>query len=207
MFRKSRSSRRRRRLLVALACLMATLCLAGGWVSWVYIDAAVSTVGTSTFDNELAVPPLAPGRISGTADSAAVTTPLSGINGARMAMDRIDLTVVRGTAETWTVHNRDGMPHNFHVHDVQFRVLSVDGAAPPPELTGAKDTVFLPPDATVRLAMRFDGPANPDAPYMYHCHPLSHEDLGMMGQFVVVEAGQSAGAPRPSPGAPAGHGH
>ncbi|HIC40229.1 MAG TPA: hypothetical protein EYO74_02330, partial [Piscirickettsiaceae bacterium] len=23
-------------------------------------------------------------------------------------------------------------------------------------------------------------------PYMYHCHILEHEDLGMMGQFVVV---------------------
>ncbi|WP_411912165.1 multicopper oxidase domain-containing protein [Streptomyces sp. JV180] len=29
---------------------------------------------------------------------------------------------------------------------------------------------------------------------MYHCHLLSHEDLGMMGQFVVVEKGRRAGA-------------
>ena len=28
---------------------------------------------------------------------------------------------------------------------------------------------------------------------MYHCHLLLHEDHGMMGQFVVVEQGQSAG--------------
>ncbi|CAM5444668.1 multicopper oxidase [Streptomyces badius] len=28
---------------------------------------------------------------------------------------------------------------------------------------------------------------------MYHCHLLSHEDDGMMGQFVVVEKGQRAG--------------
>ncbi|MFG3532377.1 multicopper oxidase domain-containing protein [Streptomyces sp. NPDC047917] len=34
---------------------------------------------------------------------------------------------------------------------------------------------------TVKLAMRFDGPADPDTPYMYHCHLLYHEDLGMMG--------------------------
>ena len=28
---------------------------------------------------------------------------------------------------------------------------------------------------------------------MYHCHLLYHEDVGMMGQFVVVEKGQQAG--------------
>lgn len=30
---------------------------------------------------------------------------------------------------------------------------------------------------------------------MYHCHVLSHEDQGMMGQFVVVEPGQAPGVP------------
>ena len=29
-------------------------------------------------------------------------------------------------------------------------------------------------------------PADPDNPYMYHCHILEHEDQGMMGQFLVV---------------------
>ncbi|MFI9408078.1 multicopper oxidase family protein [Nocardia sp. NPDC052316] len=120
---------------------------------------------------------------------------MAGINGKPMAMDRIDLTVTRGTAETWIVHNNDGMPHNFHVHDVQFRVLGRNDGPPPAELTGPKDTVFIPPNSTVRLAMRFDGPADPDTPYMYHCHLLWHEDQGMMGQFVVVDAGGSAGAP------------
>jgi FtsP/CotA-like multicopper oxidase with cupredoxin domain len=93
------------------------------------------------------------------------------------------------------------MPHNFHIHDVQYRVLAMNGAPPPPALTGPKDTVFLPPDATVELAMRFTGPADPNTPYMYHCHLLWHEDQGMMGQFVVLEPGQSAGEP------PSHHGH
>ncbi|WP_433663740.1 multicopper oxidase family protein [Nocardia sp. CA-128927] len=126
---------------------------------------------------------------------------LAGINGKPMAMDRIDLTVTRGSTETWTVHNNDGMPHNFHIHDVQFRVLARNDGPPPAELTGPKDTVFLPPNATVELAMRFDGPADPNTPYMYHCHLLWHEDQGMMGQFVVVEPGGSAGPP------PQHHGH
>jgi FtsP/CotA-like multicopper oxidase with cupredoxin domain len=121
---------------------------------------------------------------------------MSGINGRPMAMGRIDETVVRGTAETWIVRNDDGVPHNFHVHDVQFRVLEVGGKQPPPELRGAKDTVFVPGNQSVKLAMRFTGPADPDTPYMYHCHLLYHEDLGMMGQFVVVEKGQKAGTVR-----------
>ncbi|MFB7652540.1 MULTISPECIES: multicopper oxidase family protein [unclassified Streptomyces] len=119
----------------------------------------------------------------------------SGINGRAMAMDRVDETVTRGTTETWTVRNTNGMPHNFHVHDVQFRVLEVNGKTPPVELRGPKDTVFVPNGTTMKLAMRFDGPADPDTPYMYHCHLLYHEDQGMMGQFVVVEKGQQAGRP------------
>jgi hypothetical protein len=47
----------------------------------------------------------------------------------------------------------------------------------------------------MKLALRFEGPADPDTPYMYHCHLLYHEDQGMMGQFVVVEKGQRAGQP------------
>ncbi|MEV6108614.1 multicopper oxidase domain-containing protein [Streptomyces sp. NPDC051940] len=121
---------------------------------------------------------------------------MSGINGEPMRMDRIDATVTRGTTEVWTVRNEDGMPHNFHVHDVQFRVLEVNGEQPPPPLRGPKDTVYVPSGTTMRLALRFDGPADPDVPYMYHCHLLYHEDGGMMGQFVVVEPGQRAGAVR-----------
>ncbi|WP_405985084.1 multicopper oxidase family protein [Streptomyces sp. NBC_00872] len=120
---------------------------------------------------------------------------LPGINGRSMNMNRIDDTVTRGTTEIWTVRNNNGMPHNFHVHDVQFRILSVNGREPEPALRGAKDTVFIPDRTTVKLAMRFDGPSDPNAPYMYHCHLLYHEDQGMMGQFVVVEKGQRAGRP------------
>ena len=39
---------------------------------------------------------------------------------------------------------------------------------------------------------------------MYHCHLLYHEDLGMMGQFVVVEKGQKAGKVR-TPHSHSGH--
>ncbi|GAB2479491.1 multicopper oxidase domain-containing protein [Promicromonospora xylanilytica] len=117
------------------------------------------------------------------------------INGRRMDMGRIDEVVTEGSTEIWEVRSTVPMPHSFHVHDVQFRVLSVDGDAPPPELAGPKDTVYLEPQRTYRLLMRFDDYTDPDVPYMYHCHMLLHEDEGMMGQFVVVEPGQQAGTP------------
>ncbi|MFJ9178921.1 multicopper oxidase family protein [Streptomyces sp. NPDC102360] len=132
----------------------------------------------------------------------------SGINGRAMEMGRIDDTVTRGTTEVWTVRNNNGMPHNFHVHDVQFRVVEVNGKKPPAALRGRKDTVLLPSGTTMKLALRFDGGpefADPEVPFMYHCHLLAHEDRGMMGQFVVVDKGQAA---RPQVGAgPGAHGH
>lgn len=128
------------------------------------------------------------------------------VNGARMDMARVDEVVTAGSTEVWEVVNRGGEPHNFHIHDVQFRVLSVGGAPAGPELAGLKDTVYLPPEEPVRLVMTFSEHADPQTPYMYHCHLLRHEDQGMMGQFLVVEAG----SPPPSrtlgpPQAHAGH--
>ncbi|MDP3891985.1 multicopper oxidase family protein [Nocardioides sp.] len=115
------------------------------------------------------------------------------INGRPMDMSRIDHTSEVGTTELWRVRNRDGNLHNFHVHDVQFTVRAVDGRPPPPELTGWKDTVFLPPQREYELLLRFTDHTDPDVPYMFHCHILRHEDAGMMGQFVVVEPGDEAG--------------
>jgi blue copper oxidase len=116
------------------------------------------------------------------------------INDQKMDMARVDETVRLGDTEVWELHNRDGIQHNFHVHDVRFQVLTVAGAAPPPELAGWKDTVFLRPGMTMRIAMRFTDYADPDTPYMFHCHLLKHEDAGMMGQFVVVGPGDTAAA-------------
>jgi suppressor of ftsI len=85
------------------------------------------------------------------------------------------------------------LPHNVHVHDVQFALLSAGGSPPPSELGGWKDTVYLRPNTGYRLIMLFADYADADTPYMYHCHLLAHEDHGMMGQSVVVEPGQQAG--------------
>ena len=114
------------------------------------------------------------------------------INGAEMDMARVDESVVVDTVEVWEVRNANQFPHNFHVHDVQFEVVTVDGAQPPPELRGRKDTVYLEPHRRYELAMMFTDYTDPQLPYMYHCHLLRHEDEGMMGQFVVVAEGQEA---------------
>lgn len=39
----------------------------------------------------------------------------------------------------------------------------------------------------MRVIARFGGYADPGKAYMFHCHILEHEDMGMMGQYVVVD--------------------
>jgi bilirubin oxidase len=96
------------------------------------------------------------------------------------------MTVKLGTTEVWTLINRSGDTHAFHVHDIQFQILDRDGATPAANEAGLKDTVMVRSRETVRIIMRFTDFADPTTPYMYHCHLLTHEDNGMMGQFVVV---------------------
>lgn len=114
------------------------------------------------------------------------------INGRTMSMDRVDQRIRLGDTEIWEIVNRDGggmgmmmnQPHNFHLHAVQFRILDINGEAPPAHMDGWKDTVQVWPGDTVRIIARFD--SYPGL-YMFHCHLLEHEDNGMMGQFAVVE--------------------
>ncbi len=108
------------------------------------------------------------------------------INGAVMDMDVVNEQVRHGDIERWTITVDNGQ-HTFHVHQTQFQILSINGEPPPPEERGWEDTVWVNGGRTVVIAARFDSYTNPDVPYMYHCHILDHEDLGMMGQFEVVE--------------------
>jgi suppressor of ftsI len=112
------------------------------------------------------------------------------INGTKLDMRRIDEVVDAGSAEIWEVRNASGTPHNFHPHGVSFRIVDYDGGAPPPSVSGPKDTVYVRPGAAVRLLVRFGDYPDPDTPYMFHCHVLDHEDRGMMGQFALVKPGQ-----------------
>ncbi|GAA1655912.1 bilirubin oxidase [Actinoplanes couchii] len=117
---------------------------------------------------------------------------LDRINDEKMDMSRVDQVVTMNTTEIWEVANTTRTPHNFHVHGVRFQILTIDGQDPPAELAGWKDTVYTPPGIPLRLIMRFTGSTDPVTPYMYHCHMLWHEDIGMMGQFVIVAPGEQA---------------
>jgi FtsP/CotA-like multicopper oxidase with cupredoxin domain len=100
-----------------------------------------------------------------------------------------DEVVRLGTSEVWEFVNRGGMPalpHPMHVHGLQFRVLGRLGALYEGYLdAGWKDTVLVMPGERVRLLMRF---ADYDGLFLYHCHNLEHEDMGMMRNYYVRAA-------------------
>ena len=56
-------------------------------------------------------------------------------------------------------------------------------------MQGWLDTVLAYPVDHIRPLVQFKYYADAHHPYMFHCHILEHEDMGMMGQFVVVEKG------------------
>jgi len=102
------------------------------------------------------------------------------INGKAMDMSRVDVTVRLGTKEIWQIQNVVGMDHPFHLHGFRFQVLDRDGVAEP--YVSWKDSVNVPKHSQVRVAIRFE-----DFPgkWMFHCHILDHEDMGMMGILLV----------------------
>ena len=108
------------------------------------------------------------------------------INGQSMDMNRIDETIKLNDTEIWEITNQSEMAHPFHIHDIQFLILTRNGSRPAENERGWKDVVLVKPQETVRLIAQFSDFADPNTPFMYHCHILEHEDGGMMGQFVVV---------------------
>ncbi|MQS89071.1 multicopper oxidase family protein [Companilactobacillus mishanensis] len=127
---------------------------------------------------------------AGTHDVDKQTLTLSGmskmveINGKQFNPDRIDIHTKVGQQQVWTVKNKKqmmNMSHPFHLHGVQFRILSINGHKPPLNETGYMDTVNLKPGDSVKLTFKFEKKGL----YMYHCHNLEHEQNGMMGQIMV----------------------
>jgi len=114
------------------------------------------------------------------------------INGTRMTdmnavPDVINFQIPLGSIEVWEVTNNSGMAHPLHLHNRHFQVLDIDGQPPPPELMGWKDTVIVPPGQVVRVLVELVDTTDPRLPYMFHCPILEHEDMGMMGQFFIVD--------------------
>jgi len=118
-----------------------------------------------------------------------------GINGRTFQMEAVapDERVRFGDTEVWEFVNRTpmmAMPHPMHVHGVQFRVLQRVGTPPGLEALpagfldgGVKDSVLVLPGERVRVLVRFDGFRGL---FLYHCHNLVHEDMGMMRNFLIA---------------------
>jgi FtsP/CotA-like multicopper oxidase with cupredoxin domain len=113
-----------------------------------------------------------------------------------------DETVQAGTTHVWELDNSGqggrGMPgmrlaHPMHLHGRQFRVLdrqidaerSGDWRALAEGFVdqGWKDTVLVMPFERVRILVRF---SSYPGLYLYHCHNLEHEDMGMMRNYRIV---------------------
>ena len=123
-----------------------------------------------------------------------------GFNGRVFEMEEVaeDEVVKLGTTEVWQFENEatmgmmGGMPHPIHVHGVQYRVVgrSVQPGAKAVWNSlsagfvdeGWKDVVLVMPGERVQVLIRFN-----DYPglFVYHCHNLEHEDMGMMRNFLI----------------------
>jgi hypothetical protein len=85
-----------------------------------------------------------------------------------------------------------GMAHPIHLHGEYFQILGrkIDDDYREDYATmregfidcGWKDTVLVAPGETVRIAKPFH---DFKGRFMYHCHNLEHEDMGMMREFLV----------------------
>jgi FtsP/CotA-like multicopper oxidase with cupredoxin domain len=109
-----------------------------------------------------------------------------------------------GTLQMWELVNAGGigrgmmgmmgmtMAHPIHLHGEQFQVyerysdpttnddwLSLKGGVID---AGWQDTVMLFPGQRVKILRRFD---DFEGLFLYHCHNLEHEDMGMMRNVLV----------------------
>lgn len=97
----------------------------------------------------------------------------------------INHTIALNAIEKWTVVNNAIFSHAFHIHDVNFKIISRSGGAVGTYESGWKDVVYIPRGESVTFIAKFDDFASAINPYMFHCHFTNHEDDGMMGQFLV----------------------
>ncbi len=106
------------------------------------------------------------------------------VNGRSFDHARIDTRVPLGNIEEWTIRNSSDELHVFHIHQVTFQVMEVNGVKQPNE--GRLDSVIVPMWGEVKIRMRFDNPVIVGQ-FMYHCHILEHEDRGMMANIEVYD--------------------
>ncbi|HWA92125.1 MAG TPA: multicopper oxidase domain-containing protein [Rhizomicrobium sp.] len=100
------------------------------------------------------------------------------------------ITTTQGAVEDWTIENRAPEVHEFHIHQIHFLLLAVNGVPVPPEQRQFYDTFQvgywdqIGPYPSIKVRMDFRGPTVGD--FVYHCHILQHEDAGMMAKIRVL---------------------
>lgn len=104
------------------------------------------------------------------------------INHATFDPDRVDVKVPLGSIEEWTIRNASEELHVFHIHQLPFQVVSINGKAQ--VFQGLQDTIDVPIHGEVKIRMAFTDPTIVGR-FMFHCHILEHEDKGMMAQIEV----------------------
>jgi FtsP/CotA-like multicopper oxidase with cupredoxin domain len=118
------------------------------------------------------------------------------LGGRTFAMSDVaaEETVAAGSTHVWEFMNLgNGMgmeaAHPIHMHGRQFRIVDRTGGLGRNTLRaglvdgGWSDTVLVLPGETVRAQVTFG--RHPGF-YLYHCHILEHEDMGMMRNFRVT---------------------
>jgi FtsP/CotA-like multicopper oxidase with cupredoxin domain len=83
------------------------------------------------------------------------------------------------------------MPHPIHLHGQQFEIMSRSISGDTSDYdsvregfidSGLKDTVLVMPMERIKVIKPFQ---DFKGLYLYHCHNLEHEDMGMMREFLV----------------------
>jgi FtsP/CotA-like multicopper oxidase with cupredoxin domain len=98
------------------------------------------------------------------------------------------ITTKVGAVEDWIIENRALETHAFHIHQIHFLVLEVDGK--PVTDQDYRDTYEIPywsgkgPFHSIKVRMDFRDPTTAGL-FVFHCHILLHEDLGMMHKILV----------------------
>jgi len=105
------------------------------------------------------------------------------INQKVFAPDRVDVTVKLGSTERWVLINKDTYFHAFHIHQGSFQIDKMFNVSQP--FYGHVDTALMPGNSTVEVIIPFVDNVILGK-YVFHCHILKHEDMGMM-QVVQVE--------------------
>jgi len=115
------------------------------------------------------------------------------INGRTFRMQEVadDERLRLNSTELWELANDDRsmgmmmmpMPHPVHLHGKQFQVIERSGTLHSGYVDeGWKDTVLLMPGERAKIVVNFtDYPGM----FLYHCHNLEHEDMGMMRNYLV----------------------